>query len=399
MKNILTGRILSWAVLSVFLLSANAVAQTEEFKVGQKVLFNCPSGCVGTSGGWVPATIEVIIGPDDYQVRWGTGRYHYNRAGKDRIRTPEQLEKEKKQGEMQAAFARHADKYRDSIQSMMMIHDPKLRSGSNVIYGPPNNPEGWAKIMADLGELDSVCKTQFPGIQNPPSAFVIEQMWGTWCEIAARRVEYEKRGRSLGASHSVGPLLNSMKIKLREVLEDPELRVPDLYQMLAFEREKWRAAGRAEIASNFSKIGAEIPPDVFKELEDLGDQLKTKIEQTAPTRSWKQPPYADAAVEGLIRREFAAKSKGAQILKIGTSYADWKPYDAKTMVGRDSNYEYYKIEKGKTRYKRGLMLVKVPGRPFCQSQEWIVKQVRAGAGYSPMKIDLLGSSGVFMPCQ
>lgn len=399
MKRGLTRKILPLACLAVFLLPAIALAQAEEFKVGQQVLLRCGAECMNPNSAWTPAVIEIVIGPDDYQVRWGKGRYHYKRVGKEMIRTPGQVENEQKQIEMQAAFSRQADKYRDSVLSMMMIHDLKLRSSGSVMYGPPNSPEAWAKIRADLNELDSICKTQFPGIQNPSSAFYIEQMWGTWCEIAARRVEYEKKGRSLGASMNVEPLLNSVKIKLREILEDPELRVPELYQLLAFEREKWRAVQGAEIAPNFTKVGAEVTPDVFKEIEELGDQLKAKIEQTAPTRSWKQPPYTDAAVEGMIRREFASKSKGAQILKIGTSYADWKLYDAKTMVGRDSEYEYYKLEKGKTRFKRGLMLVKVPGRPFCQSQEWIVKQVRAGAGYSPTKVELAGSSGTFMPCQ
>lgn len=398
MRNIMTGRGLSWALLAALLLPAAAAAQTEEFKVGQRVLLRCGAECMNPNSNWTQGTVEKVIGPGDYQVRWGTGRYHYLRVGPERIRTPEQAAAEQKQMEMQAGFARHADKYRESVRSMMMVHDSKLRSGNNIYY-PPNSPESWTKIRADLAELDSLCKTQFPGVKNPSTAFDLETQWGTWCEIAARRVEYEKRGRALGAAGSVGPLLNSVRIKLNEILEDPELRVPDIYQMLAFEREKWRAAQSAELAENFTKVGAEIPPDLFKELESLGDRLKAKIEQTAPARSWQQPAYTDAAVEAMIRKQFAAKHPGAQILKIGTSYNGWKPYDAKTMVGRDSNYEYYKIERDKTRFKRGLMLVKIPGRPFCQSQEWIVKQVRTGAAYSPTKIELLGSSGVFMPCQ
>src|SRR3712207_1163020 len=102
MKNILTRKFFLAVMLTIILQPGILTGQqTEEFKEGQKVLVYC--NCLGPTQ-WIPGTIEKIIGPDDYQVRYGTGRYHHIRAGKDKIKDPNQAAVESKQAEMRGAF-------------------------------------------------------------------------------------------------------------------------------------------------------------------------------------------------------------------------------------------------------------------------------------------------------
>jgi hypothetical protein len=106
------------------------------------------------------------------------------------------------------------------------------------------------------------------------------------------------------------------------------------------------------------------------------------------------PPYKDRQVEALVKKQAAAELKGAQVFKVGLDYNDWKAYDEKTRVGSDSKYDYYKLSKGKNRYKRGWLLVKLPGQPFCQSREFIAARVLNG----PISIESLDGGGYFVKC-
>lgn len=59
-----------------------------------------------------------------------------------------------------------------------------------------------------------------------------------------------------------------------------------------------------------------------------------------------------------------------------------------------AHYDYYRINKGKNKYKRGWALLEIPDRPYCQAREWIVKRVSNG----PIQLDALGGDGTFMKC-
>ena len=140
-----------------------------------------------------------------------------------------------------------------------------------------------------------------------------------------------------------------------------------------------------------------MSPEVLKPLEEYAAAKKEKIESDAEQREWEKPHAADAAMEALAKRRFAADFPGAQVLKTGMTFATWKEMDTKSLAGTAGNWRFYKITPGAYRYKMGLALVKMPNRPLCQIREFQVTQQKAGAGFGAAKASLAGA-GIFVKC-
>jgi hypothetical protein len=386
-------------VIIIVSLVAISAAQQETFRVGDEVDIRCRhcSGGVFVEDGWIKGRIEAIQQNGMYKVRYANKQSTVIviQNSPDYIRAPKDMAKIKAQNDLRSAFHRETyPRYYESVRSLMMIHDSNLVEG-NTKYGPPPNDKDWEPITKDLAALDNLCKTKYAGMTNNPDRpreNELVRLPATWCAIAANRVEYEKRGRSVALRSQFLPL--NVEGELKAAMTNEDNRTPDEAQAVLYNRAKWQAERTAEFQPRFAAMKTEIPADLFADAFAKADELKVVIEKTAPHRSWTQPTYTDAAVESFIKTKFASapEFKGAKVVKIGLDYTTWKKRESLSYVASDSKYAYYKVEYNS--YKRGVALVKMPGHPFCQAREWIV-----GKGAKGIVLVSLGGAGIFMKCQ
>ena len=169
---------------------------------------------------------------------------------------------------------------------------------------------------------------------------------------------------------------------IQRAIDDPKTSTSDDVQKLLFEPEVWKA----ELAKVINATPAQFPTNWRASVEDKLDELKGLIDAGGKSRSWEQPAFKRPAEEAMAKGKFLAYYKGATVLKIGSSFNDWKMY--KNTLGIPTN-----------RFIRGFALLKIPNRPFCQAQEWVIKQTYAGSKWSASKVDSFGGGGVFMKCE
>jgi hypothetical protein len=325
-------------------------------------------------------------------VRIGAGKYDFINVQlpTTRFRRPGSAAREAKELDLRNAFRHETSKYFQTVKQFAPFHDGNYISG-----GAPNGAAEWRKAMDDLAELDSLCKSKYAGITDDPQSVregLIDNRFAVWCQIAARRAELEKPARTALAKNQVS--LTVTKDNLNFAFNHPKNRVPDETQLLIYGRTKWKQAAIAKYSPRFVEFGVEMPPDFFAEVEKRADDLKQLIEQTAPNRSWEQPPFHDSAVEAFIKTRYLAdpEYRGVKILQTGVDYKTWAERRGLSYLGSDSTYRYYKVEYNY--YKRGWVLMKLPNQPFCQASEWIV-----GRGAKGFVVASLGGSGIFMKCQ
>lgn len=363
---------------SLFVVSA---AAQQPYRVGQQVEFYC--NCYGPTA-WVPGTIEEDQGNGTYRVRFDTGRYDYKNAiTADRLRASGSGDREARQSERRRLFMEEAAQYKRSVGSVAGLFDSTL-SNTNI-YSKPNSAAEWAAVMKELAELDTLCTTKYPLMKNPEDSAGsrnIFQMPATWCEIAARRADYQSSANSQNFQATLDINLNSTRLQIQRAIDDPKNHAGDGVQALLFETEK----SKADLMTMLKAPGKPFPAAAFAPIQEKLDELKALIESGAPNRHWEQPPFNHPLEQGIARSKFVAYYQGAAVLKIGSSFTDWKMY--KNSLGIPTN-----------RFIRGWALLKIPNRPYCQAQEWIIKQEYAGGGrWSASKMDSFGGGGVFMNC-
>nr|HQU85335.1 hypothetical protein [Pyrinomonadaceae bacterium] len=311
--------------VSLFLVILSlAVFAQNSFRVGEKVEFEC--NCFGPTQ-WVNGTVEEDQGGGTYRVRYGNGRYDFqNSVSSSRIRKPGQTAKIANQNALRYQFLEEAAPYRESVYALMMIHDENLRAGQNK-YGPPVNAADWTRTMTELAALDNLCKTKYAGMtndSNSPWKDDLNHLPATWCEIASRRNEYEQQGRGLAMSQQIAPTKQLYLRKMDEILNDSEPVLSDDYQLLVFEPMKWRTDFTNKSQTAQKGTGAKIPDSFFKEIDAKAAEVKEFINTDAPNRTFKAPPYKDAAIENFVRGRYATGLKGVQIIKMGMDYTTWK---------------------------------------------------------------------------
>lgn len=169
---------------------------------------------------------------------------------------------------------------------------------------------------------------------------------------------------------------------IQRAIDDPKNSTSDDVQKLLFEPEVWKA----ELAKIINATPDQFPADWRSTVQSRLDQLSKLINDGAPSRSWVPPPFSRPVEEGMAKTKFLAYYKGASVLKIGSNYKDWNMF--KNSLGIPTN-----------RFVRGIALLKIPKRPFCQVQEWIVKQTYAGGRWSAAKVESFGGGGVFVKCE
>ena len=293
---------------------------------------------------------------------------------------------DEQQRQRRNAFREEINDYFVSVRQLAGVYDPKFKD--NTLSGP-NKESDWAKVRKDLEAVDNLCRTKYAGITVEPQAHASSLQYKSTaiCAIAARRDELEKRSKAEFVAYQFrnGTLFLLTK-SVKDSLEDRDGLIPEKVQKMLYERDAWKREVVAQAQPKFAEAGLEVPADLFAPVETQLDELKAHIEKTAPARKWEQPGNSDPQAEAYARQRIAAEYKGAQILKIGSSYNGWRMH--KNSLGIPTN-----------QYKRGWVLLKIPNRPHCQAREWLMKQEYAGGGrWSATKWDGLGSHGIFMPC-
>ncbi len=385
MGDVLMIRIWKLAV-GVIIGAASVAAQS----VGDEVRYQC--FCFGQE--WVKATIERVDG-SKVRVRFGnmddqvvtlpinSPKLRLGAAARNPLETvaPDH---------MQRAFMDEArPRFIKAVEIFAPGYDSQYQGGGAV----PDSAI-WTKSMADLAELDGLCRGRYRGLSDYRGPGYIREgsvdyRFAVWCEIAANRVAVERTARVNVVKTLVN--LGYTDENLNFGFNEPDNPVRWETQQLIWERDKWRKEKLAWLRPKFAVYKVDVPSDATSAAEARADQLKTIVMRDAPNRSYKQPPYHDAAVESVVKAQFAKEYPGVQVLHIGLDYKTWVQRKSLSYVASDDLFRYYKVSYNS--YKRGTALLKIPGRPFCQMQDFVVG--RGAKGVVPAGV---GGSGTFMRC-
>lgn len=158
--------------------------------------------------------------------------------------------------------------------------------------------------------------------------------------------------------------------------------VSDDMQKLLFTPDVWKA----ELAKVMNCSPSAFPSNWLDRVRTNYDELKSAVENEGKTRAWKDRSFQRPTEQAMAKTKFLAKYPGAKILKIGSNYKDWNVF--KNSLGIPTN-----------RYVRGEAVLQIPGRPYCQAQEWVVKQAYKGGGFGSSVVEFPGGAGYFVMCQ
>jgi len=374
-------------IIVILAAAGHAFAQTA--KVGDEVRYQC--FCFGQE--WVKASVEAVNG-NNLRVRFGNmdNQVVTLPVNSPKLRWPGgNGGREFRADAMQQAFASEAaPKYRRIVEQFAHFYDSKYNSA-----GGPVRPEEWKFAMDQLAQLDSDCRSRYNGVKDFEGITYIKDgsvdyRFSVWCDIAARHVQLEPIARSGMAKTLIN--LGYTDENLNFGFNEPNNPVRMETQELIWGRDKWRAAKMAWLKPKYAGYGTQVPLDATTAVEKRADELRDIVLRDAPKRTYQVPPNHDAAVEAFMKAQFAKEYSGAQVLKIGLDYNTWVPRKSLTYVGSDEIFRYYKVEYNS--YKRGTALLKIPGRPLCQAQDWVVG--RSAKGLVAVAV---GGSGTFMSCQ
>ncbi len=156
--------------------------------------------------------------------------------------------------------------------------------------------------------------------------------------------------------------------------------ISDDMQKLLFTPDVWKA----ELAKVMNCSPSAFPSNWMDRIRDNYNELKAIADNDGKTKVWKDRPFQRPTEQAIVKTKYLAKYPGVKILKIGSNYKDWNVF--KNSLGIPTN-----------RYVRGEILLQIPGRPYCQAQEWVVKQAYKG-GYGASVAENIGGAGYFVQC-
>lgn len=172
------------------------------------------------------------------------------------------------------------------------------------------------------------------------------------------------------------------RTEINRALDNPKNITSDDIQLLLFEPDVWKA----NFAKSLKLSAADFPADWQAPVSEKLEELRKLIDDAGKNRAWEQPPFKRPTEEGMAKAKFISYYAGVSVLNIGSNYKDWNIF--KNSLGVPTN-----------RFIRGTALLKLPKRPNCQVQEWIVKQTYADGGkWSASKVDSYGGGGFFVKC-
>lgn len=371
-------------ILLVLIVRVMALGQ-DPLKVGDEVKYQC--FCFGQE--WVNATV-LQVGGGNVRVRFGNmdNQVITLPIGSPKLRVPP---KEFIATQLELAFAKEArPKYLRFVEQFAQAYNPEYTPQASG----PLRPAEWDETMSALTAFDSECRTRWRGVRDWDYPYVrpglIDYRFAQWCDLASRRNELAPK-RRMSVVNSVVNLGYTTE-NLNFGFNEPDNPLRTEVQQMIWDREKWRAAKMAELKPRYAEYGVAVPPDATAAAEKRADELKVMVMRDAPNRSYKQPPWHDASVEGVVRSALAKEYPGVQVVKIGLDYKTWVKRKSLDYVASDDLFRYYKVSYNS--YKRGTVLIKIPNRPFCQMQDFVV-----GLSGSKVVPAGIGGSGTFMRCE
>ena len=374
-------------------VSKSAPGEQNTFRVGDRVAVE------GTNQEGV---IESLA-ENGAKVKFGPGKYDFKYFLFKDLISPQAaaLARERQQQELtqkpiRAQFEDEARPFTVVVRSLAHAYDPKFRQDASFT----DNPATYEKWRKDLESLNAICQ-KYPTLTNRPGADEdnISQNPADWCKLAEQRAAVINKMKATVGEQYAGTAVQSWTNKINSAMRDRNGYVKDDLQMLLYDRAAWEQKEFQNIRKQYADAGESVPPNLFAALDEKVNELKAQIERDAPTRSWQQPPYTDAALEAMARKAYPAQNPGVKVFKTGMTFTTWKAMDDTSLVGSGSDYKLYRTTKGAYRYKLGLALVKLPNQPFCQIRDFQVQQDKAGAGYTAAKLHLpFGYTGIFVKC-
>ncbi len=315
----------------------------------------------------------------------------------------EQKEREARAAEEQR-LERERDRVRQDLWSKLMPYETSITPvmiafvDIETSNGFAEQPQFVAKYKKDWAEVQKVCAA-FPNITNPPHPPARNQLRNYPVEVCQKAAlgpdEAIRQHRKAFLQRGISSDVERYTREVQPILDGQEKAISDLIQKLAYDRKAWSAIINKNLAASYERIGEPIPDDLWQGLDPVAEKLRSKLDSNAATDTFKAPPYHDAQVEGLVRKQAATELKGAKVMKSGLDYASWVAYDERTWVKSDAKYDYFRVSPGKNRYKRGWILVQLAGQPHCQAREFIVSRVLSG----PIHVDSLDGGGRYVKCE
>ena len=168
---------------------------------------------------------------------------------------------------------------------------------------------------------------------------------------------------------------------LQSSLNSPFHVITDDMQKLLFTPDVWKA----EMAKFLNCPVSSFPTNWDESVRENVARLKQIADTNGKTLAWKDRPFQRPVEQALVKSKYTAKYPGLTIYKIGSNYKDWNVF--KNSLGIPTN-----------RYIRGEILLKIPGRPYCQAQEWVVKQAYKSGRYGASIAENIGGAGYFVQC-
>lgn len=168
---------------------------------------------------------------------------------------------------------------------------------------------------------------------------------------------------------------------LQSSLNSPFHIITDDMQKLLFTPDVWKA----EMGKFLNCPVSKFPADWMEPVSENVAKLKQIADTNAKSLAWKDRAFQRPVEQALVKSKYTAKYPGLTIYKIGSNYKDWNVF--KNSLGIPTN-----------RYIKGELLIKIPGRPYCQAQEWVVKQAYKGGAYGASVAESIGGAGYFVQC-
>ncbi|MCE9578895.1 MAG: hypothetical protein K8W52_37565 [Deltaproteobacteria bacterium] len=281
---------------------------------------------------------------------------------------------------------------KNAITDLAHLADPAL-----------DGPIGFSEKAADasatraaLAPLRALCARHAP-IADPHRFLDAKAIWEhpqTICALPDRADALIADGQRATIAAGFGSYADGVLASAQKYLDGETSGVADDMQRMILEPTSWTAELDKLYAPRFAAIHQAVPASFYAPLFAKNDALKAKIDQDGVTNVFTPPAFHDRAAEAVARKAWAKALPGIKVIAIGAISKTWDVFDEKTWVKSDATYDYYRVNKGKNKYKRGWALIRIPGRPYCQAREWIVHRVYNG----PIQIDALGGDGMFMKC-
>lgn len=168
---------------------------------------------------------------------------------------------------------------------------------------------------------------------------------------------------------------------LQSSLNSPFHVITDDMQKLLFTPDVWKA----EMAKFLNCPVSKFPANWMDPVRENVAELKKIADADGISKVWKDRPFQRPVEQDLVRSKYTAKYPGLTIYKIGSNLKDWNVFN--NSLGIPTN-----------RYIKGELLIKIPGRPGCQAQEWVVKQAYKGGSYGASVAENIGGAGYFVQC-